>query len=55
MAAILRQDGYAVVTAEDGDQAILQILFGPKVDAVVMGMLLPPAESVKPEYQDFVI
>ena len=45
MASILRREGYEVFTAEDGDQAILQLQYGPKVDAIVMDMLLPKRDG----------
>jgi len=45
MASLLRREGYEVFTAEDGDEALLQLQYGPKVDVILMDMLLPKRDG----------
>jgi CheY-like chemotaxis protein len=41
LAAILRQEGYSVCVAEDGARALGMLQAGPKVDVILMDVLLP--------------
>jgi CheY-like chemotaxis protein len=45
MATILRRQGYEVFTAEDGDRAIMHLLFGPPVNVILLDMLMPTKDG----------
>jgi two-component system, chemotaxis family, sensor histidine kinase and response regulator PixL len=41
LAAVLREEGYSVCVAEDGARALAMLRAGPKVDVILMDVLLP--------------